>query len=53
MQEQSDLDLDCPYHQFCVSWFTLRVASAGVALVIQSWNNHQIPGTYKEAKKLS
>ncbi len=44
MQEQMNIDLDCPCHRFCISWFTIHVASAGVSLTVQAWNNHPIPG---------
>jgi len=45
MQQRGEIDLDSPAHQFCTSWFTLRVASAGCALAVQAWNNHPVPGT--------
>lgn len=33
-----------PIHCFCVSWITLRVANVGNGMVLDSWNNHPIPG---------
>lgn len=44
MQERGELDMDSPSHQFCTSWFTLRVASVGCSLAVQAWNNHPVPG---------
>ena len=44
MQERGEIDMDSPTHQFCTSWYTLRVVSVGSALTVQAWNNHPIPG---------
>lgn len=44
MQENGDIDLDCPHQRFCVSWFTIRVANVGTTLAVQAWNHHPIPG---------
>ena len=46
MEENAVIDMDSPVHvhKFCVSWFTLRVANAGISLVVTSWNEHCIPG---------
>ena len=45
MQQHGEVDLDSPAHQFCTSWFTLPVASAGCTIAVQAWNNHPVPGT--------
>ena len=42
MQERNEIDMDSPVQEYCVSWFMIRVASAGASLVIQSWNNHRM-----------
>jgi hypothetical protein len=47
MEEQNEFNLDCPHEKFCVSWFTIRVASVGTRLTIESWNEHPIPGQCK------
>ena len=44
LQRSGDIDLDCPYQKFCISWFSLRVANVGTRLAVQSWNEHTIPG---------
>ena len=44
MQESGDIDLDCDHQRFCISWFTIRVATVGTALAVEAWNNHPIPG---------
>ncbi len=41
-----DIDMDCLHVRYCVSWFTIRVASEGIQLAVQSWNDHPIPGMY-------
>lgn len=45
LEAAHDIDMDCDHIKYCVSWFTIRVASAGVRLAVQSWNEHPIPGT--------
>ena len=44
MQESGELDMDCATHQFCTSWYTLRVASVGCYYAIEAWNNHPVQG---------
>ena len=43
MEARDDISLLSPLHKYCISWFTLRVASAGCAIAVRSWNNHSIP----------
>lgn len=38
------LNMDDEITKFCVSWLVTRVADPGIKQVIQSWNNHSIPG---------
>lgn len=38
------INLDDDATKFCVSWFVSRVADTGIKQVIDSWNNHPIPG---------
>lgn len=44
MEERGEIDMDCPYHKLCVSWYTIRVANVGTTLAVQSWNQHPNPG---------
>ena len=44
MLESGSINLDCPHEKFCVSWFTVRVAAVGTKLVVESWNEHSVPG---------
>lgn len=44
LQASGDIDMDCPHQKFCVSWFSIRVASVGTTLAVESWNEHCIPG---------
>ena len=44
LEEHGDIDMDCPHQKFCTSWFTIRVATVGTTVAIQSWNEHRIPG---------
>ena len=37
-------DTDNPVELFCVSWVTIRVSIVGSTLLINSWNEHAIPG---------
>ena len=46
MEEEGLVDMDSPTDQFCVSWFTLRVANADAAQAVQAWNEHPIPGMF-------
>lgn len=38
------INMDDDITKFCVSWFVSRVADTGIKQVIDSWNNHPIPG---------
>lgn len=53
MQEQGDIDLDCSHQKFCISWFTMRVASVGTTLAIEAWNEHPISGTLNDATTIN
>jgi hypothetical protein len=44
LEENQAFDWDCSHVKFCVSWFSIRVASVGVSLAVQAWNEHPIPG---------
>jgi len=44
LEEAGDVDMACPHMQFCVSWFTIRVANVGTTIAVEAWNNHPIPG---------
>lgn len=44
MESNDQLNMDCDHIKFCVSWFSIRVASIGTGLAVQSWNEHRIPG---------
>ena len=44
--EEGLVNMDSPTDQFCVSWFTQRVANAGAAQAVQAWNKHPIPGMF-------
>ena len=44
MLDSGDFSLDREMHKFCVSWFTVQVASSGIELFVAAWNNHPIPG---------
>ena len=46
MLDKGDVSLDDPGVQYCVSWFVMQVANAGISLFILPWNNHRIPGSY-------
>ena len=45
MEESGIISLDDPLHQFCVSYCTTRVASAGAETAIAAWNDHPIPSS--------
>ncbi len=45
LEERQDFNMDCTHVKFCVSWFSIRVASVGTSLAVQAWNDHPIPGT--------
>lgn len=42
LEERGDISMDDPCQQYCVSWYTMNVSSVGIAIVMQSWNNHPI-----------
>ncbi len=44
MEEAGCFSMDDPSHKFCISWVTLKVSQVGTRLVVESWNNHHIPG---------
>ena len=44
MMENEDFSLDNDVHKYCVSWFAINVAAAGVQVFVSSWNEHPIPG---------
>ena len=44
MEENNLLDMEFDYVKHCVSAVTLIVARVGMQKVVQSWNNHTIPG---------
>lgn len=44
LEEAGDINMDCLHIQYCVSWFTIRVANVGTTIAVDSWNNHPIPG---------
>lgn len=44
LEEAGDINMDCPYNQYCVSWFAIRVANVGTTIAVNAWNHHPIPG---------
>ena len=46
MMESGDFSLDDDLDKYCVSWFTINTAAAGIGLFVASWNEHPIPGEY-------
>lgn len=44
MLENGNFSLDIDLDKYCVSWFTIQVAAAGVELFVTAWNSHPIPG---------
>ena len=44
MAERGDIDMTNPLHEFCVSWFSIHVTTAGVKLMVKAWNSHPVPG---------
>lgn len=44
MVNEEIIDMTDEVTKFCVSWITLRVCDIGRRQVIDSWNNHPIPG---------
>ena len=46
MDEQGQVDMECPLHKFYVSWLAIRVCCVGTKLVVQAWNDHPVPGNY-------
>lgn len=43
MEEAGSIHMDDPVHQFCTSWFTIRVTNVGNLAIVKSWNEHRIP----------
>lgn len=46
MEENNLIDMEFDDVKFCVSAVTLQFAHVGMQKVVQSWNNHSIPGSY-------
>ena len=46
MEENNLIDMEFDDVKFCVSTVTLQFAHVGMQKVVQSWNNHSIPGSY-------
>ena len=46
MERNGIFDLDASSHQFCISWFTLRVVQVGTTMFVRSWNEHPIPSNF-------
>ncbi len=44
MDENGEISLDSKVDKYCISWFTINVANAGVSLFLSAWNEHTIPG---------
>ena len=44
MEQNDEIDMDDNHVQYCVSWFSMRVANIGTKLFVSSWNEHRIPG---------
>ena len=44
MEENNLIDMELDYVKYCVSSVALRFAYVGMHKVVQSWNNHTIPG---------
>ena len=44
MEETNLIDMELEDVKFCVSAVTLNVSYVGMQKVVQSWNNHTIPG---------
>lgn len=44
LEESGHINMDCSHTKYCVSWFTIRVASVGAAIAVQSWNSHPVSG---------
>ena len=46
MEEQGQIDMECPMDKFCVSWLAIRVRCVGTKLAVEAWNDHSVPGIY-------
>ena len=46
MEEQGQIDMECPMDKFCVSWLAIRVCCVGTKLAVEAWNDHPVPGIY-------
>lgn len=44
LEENGILDMTNEHVQFCVSWFTCKVAEVGMKIFVDSWNFHKIKG---------
>lgn len=44
MVEAGELLLTDTVHKFCISWFTMNVANAGMKHFVAAWNKHPLPG---------
>ena len=44
MEQNDEIDMDDNHVQYCVSWFSMRVANVSTKLFVSSWNEHRIPG---------
>uniref|UniRef100_A0A1X7TFZ7 Uncharacterized protein n=1 Tax=Amphimedon queenslandica TaxID=400682 RepID=A0A1X7TFZ7_AMPQE len=44
MLEIGHKNLDDASQKYCISWYSLQVASAGSSMVVAAWNCHPIPG---------
>jgi hypothetical protein len=45
LEENEEINMECSHEKFCVSWFSIRVASVGASIAVQAWNEHPIPGS--------
>ena len=44
MEENNLIKMDNDHHKFLTSFFTINVAKVGAQYVVDSWNQHRIPG---------
>ena len=44
MVDCGDISVDDDICKACVSWFSMKVASVGIASFVNAWNSHTIPG---------
>ena len=42
MLEKREISLADQICQYCISWFTIQVATSGILLFLSSWNEHPI-----------